>query len=661
MPMDAKMASHWWMQKGEAQAAALWEHLKGLEQRERMRRTRDQVNERIYASNVAGGPRGVDMAAMLRTIGFTSADLNFVRQIIDALVARIGNNTPAIRVAADGADWTQRRDAKLADKVIGGEMERMDLEHEGPLLLRAALTTRAGCFKVEPHNGEIVGERVPVDEFLVDDREARYGKPRQLHQEKQVACEVLLRDYPQHSEAIRNAEPAKKREGDLSDETMLGGETNMVDVACSWHLPSSKDADDGVRVISMRNRVLDTAPLKRPRFPVVFMRWSPPQKGFWGCCLVDELAALQYKVNEISRDLMQNIYFTSAVAVLTRRGANVEKKKLAGKQPYFVEVDSPADVVWAAPDGFSPAQFQFLQWMIQQMYDVSGVSQLMAQSKNPLGAGASGAALENFYDIESERFSQTEKDYARLHRQIGELIVDAARDLSEDREFRKRPVKWVKRGVLQKGNWGDIESSLTDDDRYQLHLEAAGYLPKTRAGKMQAIEQLIANGFLDAKWAPSLFDFPDLEQANMIRSAPIDYAIACLEQIADCAVDKDGEVVEDKSEPVPVPDEHADLDLCMAVGKAALLQSIANKDPEGVRARYRTWCELVDTEMKKAAPAAMGDGLGGAALAPPGPAVMSPMGMPPMAGQPMPPAMPPAPMGAPTGPTGMPPDVPMAA
>jgi len=641
----------WWTQSGQEQADAVWSHVETLQKRQTLRVLRDQVNERIYSSNVAGGiGRAVDTATALRSIGFTSADLNFCRQIVDALVARIGNDQPAIRVAADGAEWSQRRQAKLIDKLIAGEMEGLDTAAEAPLCLRDALITRAGVRKIVAHNGDIVADRIPCEEIVLDEREARYGKPRQMQHVKQVAREVLCRDYSEHERAVEQAPPAGKRDGELDLE--YSGDSTMVDVIEAWHLPSGKDASDGKHVIAIKGQTLHQGPWKRPRFPFSFIRWSPPRRGFWGCSLVDELAALQFKVNEIARDLMQNIYFTSATKVLVRRGANIAKKHLAGKAPHTIEVDTPSDAIWQAPDGFSPAQFQFLQWLIQQMYEVSGVSQLMAQSKNPLGAGASGAALDSFYDIESERFSQLELSYARFHRDQGQLIVDAQQDLAES-EKKPREVRWIKRSVVQKIEWPvDMEA-----DKYELRLEAAGYMPKTRAGKLKAIEELTATGMLDPQWAASLMDFPDLEQANLIRNAPIEYALWAIEQCLDCELDEEGEVELEDSAPMPAPDPHANLDLCISVGKAVLLHqttegSRETKVPEGVLARVRNWIELCDAEVAKAAPAqpAMPPGMPAPGMdpmmggAPPmGPPGMAPPGPPmdPMAG-----GMPPMPMGA---------------
>src|SRR5690606_3058079 len=100
----------WWREDGNA--AAVWSHIRSLETRQRTRVWRDYVNERIYGSSIgADGPRATGEIDQLRA-GFMPADLNFTRTIVDALVARVANDRPAIRYAADDAQWGQRRKAK---------------------------------------------------------------------------------------------------------------------------------------------------------------------------------------------------------------------------------------------------------------------------------------------------------------------------------------------------------------------------------------------------------------------------------------------------------------------------------------------------------------------------------------------------------------------
>jgi len=593
----------WWREK--TPHTQVWSHVQALEQRQRHRIWRDFVNERIYGSTVGiDALKGMAISDMLRSTGFTSADLNFTRTIVDALVARVGNNRPAIKSATDGADWSQRRLAKTRDMLIEGEFECQKVPAKAPLALRDALVTRGGVMEVGTDQGRIFADRVPCEELRYDDREGRYGEPRQMHRVMRVAKEVLAAKFPEHKGVIDNAaEPQAKANDNEAGGSMDSG---MIEVAKSWHLPSGPKASDGRWALTIAGATLDDGPWKRDHFPFAIIRWAPPRRGFWGSSLVDELASLQFKVNEVARDLMQNIYFTSAVKVLTRRGANITKEQVAGKRPHRVEVDSPSDAIWQAPDGFSPAQFQFLQWLIQQMFEVSGVSQLMTQSKNPLGANASGAALAEFYDIESERFSQLEQGYATFWRDIGQLIVEAAQDLSDDAEFKKTEVKWSKKGSLYRMKWGDVDFK---DDGMEVQLEEAGYLPQTRAGKMERIEALIAAGMLDPDWAMSLVDFPDLKQANRVRNAPLDWVLWAMEQLDDVEIDDKGEVVDAKSAPIPLIDDHMNLKLTMSVAKAFYQQHITNgtKDkptPEALLTRYRTFIDSVDAQLAKNAPAA---------------------------------------------------------
>src|SRR5690606_20657104 len=104
----------------------------------------------------------------------------------------------------------------------------------------------------------------------------------------------------------------------------------MVEVVESWRLPY--EGKGGRHTICIEGATLLDEPWERDSFPFAFLCWSPPRSGFWGSVLVDELAALQYKVNEVFRDLQQNIYYTSAIKVLVRRGADIAKKKLSGKR-----------------------------------------------------------------------------------------------------------------------------------------------------------------------------------------------------------------------------------------------------------------------------------------------------------------------------------------
>jgi hypothetical protein len=614
-----------WRKGGAGAAASLWQTLRRLQREQASQIRHDRINRRVYSSRIGREvAQRPEVASLVRSMGFIPADLNFTRPIVDALWARIGNNQPAIKMAASGAKWNQRRKARQLDQVIEGTVESLDIAAKASQSLRAALVVRGGILEVGSSAGRIYADKVPCEEILMDEEEARYGEPRQMHRVMTISKEVLTARYPDKSIEIDKAK--RPEPGPLDPPRSTARQSAMVEVAKSWHLPSEPDADDGRWAVSIDGTILDDGPWKRQTFPFAIIRGMPPMEGdgFWPASLVDDLANLQYQVNSLFRKLQENAYHTATLKVLVRRGAQIAKKHLAGQRPHYVEVDNPTDAVWHVPDPFPPSQLNFLEFQIRQMYEVSGVSQLMAQSKNPLGAGASGAALAEFYDIESERFSQLELAYARFWRDIGRLIIEAAQDMADDEEFRKGEVKWAKQSVIHKVAWKDVD---LDADQYELHLEPTGFLPNTRAGKMQVIETLVANGYLDQKWAISLADFPDLKRANQVLVAPLEWALWALEQVDDVELtDDETEVDEEKSAEIPAPDPNMDLDLALALAKATYQMRIVEgtrgkPTPEPILERHRTFLEYLDTEKKKLSAAAP--------MPAPGPAMP---GMDPMAG-----------------------------
>lgn len=626
------MSAGWWKKEGKDVASEIWAHLDQLETRQRSRVSRDYINELIYSGGV--GVRGKPAEGFG---GFNAADMNFTRSIVDTMVARIANDRPAVKYAATGASWKQRRTAKQRDKVVEGFLESSGMAEKGPMALRDCLMTRGGVIGVEGSDGRIVADRFPCEELFHDERESRYGEPRSMHRVMRASKEVLAAKFKSKAGLIMAAPPPKARPNDI-EWSSSGMDSGMCDVAISHHLPSKKGAGDGRRIISLANAVLLEEEYKRPTFPYAIIRYSPPRRGFWGNSLVDELAQLQFKVNEVAGDLQRNIYFTSAVKVLQRRGANIAKKTVSGKVPHFIDVDAiGADLQWAAPDGFSMAQFNFLQWLIAQMYEVSRVSQLTAAGKNPLGAGASGAALDAQYDIENEGHSQLERAYAQLWCDVARLGLEAAQDMAEDEGFRQSEMRWQHGNAIQQVKWADVD---LDDDQFELHLEASGFLPSSRVGKMRAVESLVAAGMIDPKWATSLLDFPDLKNATAIQNAPVETALWVMGELEDAELSEDEtEVDEDKSAPIPAPDPHDDLEFLMGVAKAVHAIKKTEKAPAPILARFVTYMDTLQAEMDKLKPASTGQVAPPAdpmmAGAPPGMAGPAPMPDPMMALPPM--------------------------
>ena len=84
-----------------------------------------------------------------------------------------------------------------------------------------------------------------ASEIFVDDVEALYGQPRQLHRVKQVDRQVLLDMFPDDAGLIMGAKPSRTEENGRS---IIA---DMITVRESWHLPSGPGAKDGKHVITI--------------------------------------------------------------------------------------------------------------------------------------------------------------------------------------------------------------------------------------------------------------------------------------------------------------------------------------------------------------------------------------------------------------------------
>lgn len=605
------MREHYWWKTGlrEKPHSDLWSHVSALREYRIRESWKDRTWEQLYENELysSGGPYAAALTQLAR-YGFQAARLNVTRSVVDTLVAKIGKRPPAVKATPDAAKYKLRKKAKGLTRFIRGAAEADELDQKQPYVLRDACIVGTGALKVYDRWGQICSEIVPKEELFVDPREARYGRPRQLHQWKVMSKDVLREMFPRHRAAIDNAPQADARE-DMYSYEEWGGANNMVDVIESWHLRSGPDADDGRHAIILADTTLLYERWDRDRFPLAFMHYAPKRRGFWGKGLVEQGAELQVKIDQITRDILEALYYLSQARVVAHRNAGVVKSHL-GRQsrPWLIEYDGPHPPIIEAPNPVSKDAMMVLEFLERQFYELAGISQMSARAKNPLGAGASGAALAEWYDIESERYRQTEQAYSQFSVDVAELYIDTAKTMAERGEV-KQVAKWTNRGVMQRISWKDVDM---ERDMFNLAIEPTGFLPDTRAGKLDAIERLAKVGLLEGPQLAQLFmDEPDIAKAN----AELNAARNNLDRVMEELADEDAEF--------PGIDPHWNLAEAERMAKGEYNRAQADGAPEAVLERFRKFISLVIAATKKAQ----------AAMAPPA----DPMAMQdPGAGPPMP-------------------------
>lgn len=580
--------------------------------------------------------------------------------MVDTVVSRQSKRRPMVAISADDAEYSQKLAAKRATRVLRRKLGQPAIERLRPMMIRDAVVRGDGFAKIFRNGGDVGIERIPRSELVFDDGEATNGIPPTLTQIKRMPREQLMAMFPGKKERARIAKvtPASRDIWSPYDYDMpLDGD--HIEVVEGWHLPSIPGAEDGRHLICIRDggEPLDDCPWDRPRYPFARVQWTPAMRGWLGIGLVQQLAGSQNKVNEIWADHQEALYWASSLKIFLPRQANVVQGHLRGRHPNIVETDGPVPQ-YIAPDPASRQAMDTLRWLIQQMYEISGISQSSAASKSPMGPDASGKAIETVYDIESDRFAQFELQIAMGIVDLGLCMLDEAKDMAleetdedateEQRENEPEIAPWI-----EELNWKKFDF---DGGGYHLAPEPVGFLPETRGGKIQAIEDLTKiPGLLDPMQVASLLDEPDIARANRHLLGPVRAMERVMEDLGDTSIPI--------AECVPTPLMLSVPGLAKKWAQGEHDNAFAERAKEAVLSRYRWFLQMLEglekqlaqPEQPPALPPGPDAGAGDAAVAapPPGPPMPMPM---PMPGSPIAAAFP-DPMGGITAQTaaGMPP------
>lgn len=609
-------------------------------------------------------------ALALRRAGYDVARLFVTTSIVDTFVARISKRRSMPMFIVDDAEWELKQKAQDFRRWLHGKMFETCVDRLQPSFIRDACARGTGVGYVDDGDNDIFVERVHRSQLLIDPYEEKQGAPaiRTIYRMRQVSRDSLITLYPEFKRQIMDAPESSAdicegRTSLLADETKMG-RRDVVDFVEVWHLPDCIDEDDDDKESSgrfaacLQNVTLCYQEWREPRFPFVFLQRYESQTGFWGRGDVELLRGQQIELNRMIADISMNIMVTGKGIWMTSASAQIEPEQLSGYRPLVLALPGGApQPQFVHPPPVGPATIELLERKISHMHDLIGVGQWSAQGKSPLGAGASGIAIDTMEDLLSDRHSVFETDFSHFRLDIAQAMLDAggrlARRLKSDKPKRRRMMAtWLDKGSIERLDWDDV--ALTGD-QYRLQLEPVNFLPSTRAGKLAAVTELIQTGVFLPEAAAGLFDEPDIAHQNRLQLA--------MQKNIEKKMEQAGRV----NKPMPTVEEWHDLDMYLDYCKKYFNRAQAEGAPPEVETRYRDLGDMVLLVMEQLKDPAvapqdpMDPSLGMPGMPPGGPPMgPDPMGMPPG----LPPGMPPD-MGAPMPPDmgGMPPVMmpPMAA
>lgn len=590
----------WWNEPKADAYRHIWAHVQFLQEKQSYQKTADLHFLRLYSNRVAFSLEGHDWFSAIDS--GEKIRLNVCKSCLDTSVAQTATQKSRPMHLVTGGDFEAKQRAKRLDKFVLGCFQDVKQYVLGLDIYRDAGIYGSGFEKIYDDHGRIRCEKVPPSEILVDDHEAKYGKPRQLFHVKEVEKAVLKMD-PDFKKYKAEIELSCLLHQEASDSDTLTDKCTVIEV---WLLPSFPGAGDGLHAISVEKVCLVHEEWKDVNFPIAKYDWTPALYGYRGMGLIEELQPVQIEINYIAQKIqkLMNIMTTS---VWVEKGSQVGPinnkdgacRSYTGRPPMFQTV-SP----------ISGEYFQHLDRLKAVAYELSGISQLSAQSLKPAGLD-SGAAIRAFQDVGSQRFRHMSQRWAQFNLDVGERMVECARRIRD----RGEDVQVLCQGDRDVESI-NFESAELERDKYVMAVHPMNALPDEPAGKIQTLKELAqVNPALGPALMQLLDDVPDLGRLAKRENAQFDLPEKYISSILEHGVYES-------------PFAEMNLQATRTQATSALLQARIDGVPEDRIELLRRFIDEVDFLMTPPAPQM--------------PAT-PPEGMPPGAG------MPPGPSGPPQG------------
>lgn len=578
---------YWWKSKQKETHSHVFQYVKYLDKHQEYRNDQNLKYFRLYGnSDVLPSSSFKFFRAEPSAPTVNRVTMNVVQSMIDTVVSKITKNKPRPMFLTDGGDWSLQRKAKKLTQFIEGQFYSTDFYTKSATAFLHACIFGTGALKIFRVGAEIKCEHVFIDEIIVDDNEALYGQPRQMHQKKWIHREVLKQMFPGKEKQHAISTVGKFTEDYMQPQTSDVVASEMIQVIESWHLPSGKDAEDGRHTITIENCTLLEEPYEKDYFPFVFFRWGLRPLGFFGQGISEQLQGLQLEINKILRTIQVSMHLVSIPKIFVEASSKIVtahlNNKIGGIIKYAGVKPEPGQLGVIPPELFS-----HLDRLYQRCYEVVGVSQLAATSAKPAGLN-SGKALRMYNDIETERFMSVGMRYEQAFLDAAKQFIDLAREIEESEdEGLKVKVKGDK--FMKTIKWKDVD---IDNDKYLMQMFPTSALSQNPSSRLQEVQELMQAGIVGKENGTKLLNFPDLEAFYNMENAGLEDIERQIEMMID-----EGDY--------QTPEPYQNLPLGIQKMQQAYLMFRSQGAPEERLELFRRWISDADDLLKTSQAGAM--------------------------------------------------------
>lgn len=436
--------------------------------------------------------------------------INVIQSIIDTCSAKIAKDQPQISFVTTGAeDYFLKLRATKLTKYMQGLFKQAEVYKNSESVFRDACIVGTGYLKIFEENKKIKTEWCALGEIVVDEIDGLYQKPRSMHQIRLYSRDILRFKFPDKAEIIESAQPQ------TMGRIPLSSTTDLIKVIESWHLPSTEDSEDGRHCITLTSGTLFDEDYTKDYFPIVAFRWMQKPMGYQGRGIAEELLSIQTEINKLLITIQRSIELAAVPMVFVPDGAKIASDHLLNNSiARMVTYAGPQPPSWITPTAQNAEVYQHLQWLIQQAYQIVGVTETAASGQKPQGVD-SNVAIRTVQDIETSRFSMVALRWEDWFMDISKIMVDMSRDL-----YLKNPnlkVTYIEKKLLHEIKWKDVNL----DSPFDVQCFPTSQLPNTPAGRVETISEYIDKNWISKERGMMLLNLdPDLEgEVNLQTSS----------------------------------------------------------------------------------------------------------------------------------------------
>lgn len=445
--------------------------------------------------------------------------MNVVQACINTLVSKISKNKVRPTFLTDGGDWGMQQQAKKLDKYIFGQFYKMKIYEETKKALRDALIFGDGFVK-HWHDaaGDIHCKRVFKPCIVIDQAETLYGQdPQTIYEARLVDKQTLKKKYPDYAVEIEASNTA-----DLPFFNDSYQADNTLCLVVEGYTVAKKDMVDGVEVIKKGKHFLGISTktflyedYSGEKVPYERIQYVPNAVGYFSKGVAELITGHQVEINRMLRRISRGMNLMSSPFVLVDYMSDIVDTHFNNEVGTVIKYkNNPPQ--YQFPQGISQVVIEWFLTVYQKSFEEVGLSQLTSQSKKPEGLD-SGKALREYNDIETERFAELAQNWEQFHLDVSDAIIKHSEQIAKE---------GGKTIVLSPDKFGaqkiDFKTIKLKDSEYIMQSYPTSMLPKTPAGRLAYVQELLASQMLTPEEGLSLLEFPDVAELVENKNAYVD-------------------------------------------------------------------------------------------------------------------------------------------